>query len=134
MLPATAEVLRSLGREAGAEAASSPIDPFLQELATAHAEWMARRGQGGHQGWKGRGGRFEKIQAEFGLVLASEIVAYSSTLLVRAPMDDCAANIWATFQQSRGHWGVAAKVHRLVGLEMAKSRRGIWYAAVIVVD
>lgn len=133
-LTKTAEALLEAGKRAGADSVTSEVSPFLQELATGHARWMATRGRGGHQGWDTRRGRFERIQAEFGLVLANEIVAYSSTLLVRAPAEACADNIWATFRDSPGHWELASQPHRLVGLEMARSRRGIYYACLIAVD
>jgi len=116
----------------GAHVCESERHPLLMQLAADHAANMARRRRQSHDGFKQRAA---KIRAEVGNVLASEIVAESWDRQRSDPLPAIGEEMFASWRHSRGHWSVAKKVHKYVGLEMCQgARNGIWYACILVAD
>lgn len=111
-------------------------DPTLTRLAQQNADQQARRGQQGHYQWQQR---YDQIRRQLGM-RAVEVSAETWRWQANAPMAEIGVEMFRTWRQSNGpypladHWGVVSKPHRRYGDGLAKSRRGIWYAAVIVAD
>lgn len=110
-------------------------DPLLVELAQGYAEQMAainsqsKRGQG-HFGWDAR---YRTIREELGMK-AVEVSAESWDRQADAPMDEIGRTMFESWKASSGHWRVVSTPHKRYGDGLAKSRRGIWYAAIIVAN
>ncbi len=127
----TADALVAAGREyPGVRVFEGEPHELLALLAEEHAARMASTGRQGHQGWPGR---FSRIAREMGLK-GTEICAESWYWRSHDPLETIGAEMFHSWQQSSGHWSVASSPHRYWGAGMARSRRGIWYACVIVAD
>jgi hypothetical protein len=114
-------------------------DTFLVRLAQDYSEQMAAidsqsKGWGrrriGHFGWDARSAT---IRTQLGL-RGVEVSAESWDRQTNAPMPEIGRTMFESWQASPGHWRVVSTKHKRFGDGLAKSRRGIWYAAVIVAD
>lgn len=132
-LSETAEWLIKSGRAfSGAACAESPIDPYLQSMATDHARYMARACRGGHQHFSRR---FKMVLDRYGQqTKCSEIAAESWKHEDGKPLSAIGTSMWKSWKYSSGHWRVASKLHEAMGAEMARGRNGVWYAAILVID
>ena len=114
---------------------ASPIDGFLQQLATEHAAYQARRNRQGHQLF---GTRFQQILKHFKdtgqYADVHEICAESWPWLKDSGLNAVAEDMVKSWRQSKGHWSVAKRTWSHIGLDMAKASKGIWYACIIAVD
>ncbi len=110
-------------------ALESPRHEALDRLAQQHANYMARVQVQGHQGFDGR---FHAARRATGCSSVAEICAESW----RRQKDDTPGQLWAEFvrcwRQSPGHWAVARKRHKFIGVGMAQGRNGVFYGCVIV--
>ena len=109
----------------------SEMHPFLMQLASEHANYMARIGVQGHQEFDSR---FQKIiQAGVGRT-AAEICAESWDWQVSESMYALGWEMFKCWSQSPGHWSVASKKHIYFGAAMAKGSNGVWYSCIIVAN
>lgn len=106
-------------------------DPLLVRLAQDTADTLARRGEwgyrfDGHPGWDAK---YLTIRQRLGM-RAVEVSAQSwprQTVGAERGMYD-------SWNASPGHWRVVSTVHKRYGEGIARSRRGTFFAAIIVAD
>lgn len=128
----TAQGLIEAGKRfPGAKVCNSQPHPFLMQLATQHAKYMASVHQGGHQAFNQR---FQQIISAGVGHSAAEICAESWQWQANSSMFDLGMEMFKCWRQSPGHWRTASGQHRYFGADMAQGRNGIWYACIIVAD
>jgi len=110
---------------------SSPQHPVLNQLAQQHAEYQARVQVQGHQGFDSR---FRAAQVGTGLGQVAEICAETWSWQRNATWPEQWAEYEKCWRQSPGHWSVARRRHRLVGVGSARGRNGVWYGVLISAD
>ena len=110
---------------------ASPQDKYLNELAQKHAQSMADRR---HQSHYGFGQRAAAIRAKFSRAQAAEICAESWRWQVNATPREQWAEYVKCWKQSPGHWRVASRKHRLIGVGSARGKNNIWYGVLLAID
>jgi len=106
-------------------------DPLLVQLAQEAADAMARRGERGYR-WDGHPGwnqRHAEIRRKLGMA-GVEVSAMERP----GEGDDIAREAFHDWRQSAGHWRVVATPHKRFGDGLARSRRGVYFAVIIVAD
>ena len=113
------------------QALESPRNPVLEAAAKAHAEYMARVCVQGHQGFESR---FSRLSAMWQGSRIAEICFEAWPWQA----DSTEAELWIEaakcWRQSPGHWSVASRRHKMVGIGLAKGRNNTWYGCLISVD
>jgi hypothetical protein len=114
-------------------------DPLLVQLAQTYSEQMAAinsqskgwgRRREGHFGWDAR---YATIRSQLGL-RGVEVSAESWDRQANASPPEIGRTMFESWRASSGHWRVVSTPHKRYGDGLAKSRRGIWFAAVIIAD
>jgi hypothetical protein len=109
----------------------SPHNPALDTEAQRHAEYMACVCVQGHQGFESR---FNRLSAKWPGSRIAEICFEAWPW--QAGYSD--AELWIEavkcWRQSPGHWSVACRRHKAVGIGLAKGRNDTWYGCLISVD
>lgn len=106
-------------------------DPLLVGMAQEAADAMARRGERGYR-WDGHPG-WSQRHAEIRRTLRMTGVEVSA-MERPGEGDDIAREAFNDWKQVPGHWRVVATPHKRFGDGLARSRRGVWFAAVVVAD
>ena len=118
----------------GAEPAlafASPQHPILNRLAQRHASYMARVQVQGHQGFSVRAAAARNAT---GLSDVAEICAESWKWQHAADWNQQWAEYEKCWRQSPGHWNVARRRHRLIGVGSARGRNNVWYGVLLAAD
>jgi len=117
---------------AGAHVCESPPHGTLMAMASRHARYQASHHKQGHQLWVSR---YKELQRVMGSKLDyREICAESWKDSVNKSHIQIGREMFQSWQQSDGHWGIAKCPHEWFGYDMHKSDAGIWYACIIVAD
>lgn len=121
--------LIEVGIQIGARSLEAGVQSeTLQEMAQSHAEYMAVKGRGGHQGWGERFAELNKSLPEYHgfREIAAESFPGSDEV-------DGAHDCWDGWEESRGHWKIANGSCAIWGYAMAYSERTKrWYACGIM--
>jgi hypothetical protein len=112
-------------------ALESPRDPTLDAEAKAHAAYMARMCVQGHQGFESR---FNRLSAKWPGSRIAEICFEAWPWQVGCTEAELWIEAAKCWRQSPGHWSVACRRHKLVGIGLAKGRNNTWYGCLISVD
>jgi len=133
--PAVSPLVAAAAIYPAAQCCEGMRDPYLVTMAQGYAEQMAHIGSQsyrgrGHFGWTGRHAAILRVLGMDG----DEITAESWPWEGDAPMSQIARGMFDAWRQSPGHWRIASRPHRRFGDGLAKSRRGIWYACIIVAN
>jgi SAM-dependent methyltransferase len=111
-------------------------DAYLVGLAEWNSKQQATYGRQDHYEFQRR---YDDVRKTLGM-RAVEVAAESWSWQSNEPMNVIAKGMFESWAQSRGpqpladHWGVVSKPHARYGDGLARSRRGIWYATIIVAD
>jgi hypothetical protein len=106
-------------------------DPYLVEEAQGYADWMATHGrQGGHYDWDRRYAKIKSVIRRSPV----EVTAESWDRQASAPMAEIGRTMFESWKYSAGHWRIVSTPHARYGDAISKSRRGIYYACVIVAN
>lgn len=116
---------------AGAHVCESEQHPILMEMAARHAKYQADHNQQGHQLFQLR---VEELYSTLGQYKYAEIAAESWVWQVEATMLELGTEMFKSWRQSPGHWGIASKKHKYFGADIAKGSKGIWYACILTAD
>lgn len=104
--------------------------PALQAMAQRHADYQARVGVQGHQGWNSRVQELYRDVPECG--------AFSEVANESWPGQNAnfaAREMYKSWRQSPGHWSAVNGAHAHWGYAMAYSeRKRTWYAAGVFGD
>lgn len=103
----------------------------ISRIAQGHADYQAKVGVQGHQGFDQR--RMWLIST-VGPGAYAEICAESWDRQANDSPEELWTEMFTSWRQSPGHWSVASRKHSEYGSGMAKSKRGIWYATIITRD
>jgi uncharacterized protein YkwD len=98
---------------------------FLDVVAQAHADDMARRGHQDHNGFSDRA---KEVKAEIDCKDVSEICAESWE---GQNQTESASGAWKDWKKSRSHWRTANGKASEYGVGMALGKNGIWYSTII---
>jgi SAM-dependent methyltransferase len=111
-------------------------DAFLVGLAEENSRKQAARDRQDHYGFQQR---YDEVHETLGM-RAVEVTAESWYWQSNEPMNVIAKGMYDSWVQSRGpppradHWGVVSKPHKRYGDAISKSRRGVYYATILVAD
>jgi len=115
----------------GVHVCESALNSILMEMATRHALYQADKNTQGHQLFDQR---VKELFKTLGQYAYAEICAESWKWQENESMMVLGQEMYKCWRQSTGHWSVASEKHVYFGADMAKSKKGIWYACIIVAD
>jgi uncharacterized protein YkwD len=118
---------------AQALAFSSPQHHLLNKLAQHHSQNMANARYQSHNNWEN--GRYQAaLQAIPSAAQVAEICAETWPGQHNSDWSEQWAEYELVWRQSPGHWSVARRPHKFIGVGSAKGLNGIWYGCLIAVD
>lgn len=111
-------------------------DAFLVGLAEWNSKQQAMHGRQNHYEFQDR---YDNVRKTLGM-RAVEVTAESWSWQSNEPTNVIARGMYDSWAQSNGpyphadHWSVVSKPHKRYGDAISKSRRGVFYATVLVAD
>jgi len=102
------------------------LSDVVLAAAQAHADWQAKTGRMGHQGFAERSAELRKqLPDDCGNI--REVAAVSG-----GDEAEAAKSVAQMWRKSGGHWRIINSSCKLWGYAMAQSESGSWYAAGLV--